>query len=145
MVRNAKGLSRGQTRIGEGRFRRVKPDMRVSLAGIEFSNPVIAASGTFGYGIEFEEIVALERLGGFVTKGISLEPMAGHPAPRLVQTAAGMLNAIGLQNVGVQEFLDKKLPALRRYPRAKVIVNVFGSTVEEYIAVIRRLNEGEGI
>jgi dihydroorotate dehydrogenase (NAD+) catalytic subunit len=119
--------------------------MRVSLAGIEFSNPVIAASGTFGYGIEFEEIVALERLGGFVTKGISLEPMAGHPAPRLVQTAAGMLNAIGLQNVGVKDFLEKKLPALKRYPRAKVIVNVFGSTIEEYIAVIQRLNEGEGI
>ncbi|HTW61955.1 MAG TPA: dihydroorotate dehydrogenase [Terracidiphilus sp.] len=119
--------------------------MKVSLAGIEFANPVIAASGTFGYGIEFEEIVALERLGGFVTKGISLEPMAGHPAPRLVQTAAGMLNAIGLQNVGVKEFLEKKLPALNRYPRAKVIVNVFGYTVDEYIGVIEQLNQGEEI
>jgi dihydroorotate dehydrogenase (NAD+) catalytic subunit len=119
--------------------------MRVSLAGIELANPVIAASGTFGYGIEFEEIVALERLGGFVTKGISLEPMAGHPAPRMVQTAAGMLNAIGLQNVGVKEFLEKKLAALQRYPKCKVFVNVFGYTVDEYIGVIEQLNQGEGL
>ena len=82
----------------------MKPDMKVSLAGMNLVNPVIAASGTFGYGIEFEEIVSLERLGGIVTKGISLEPMAGHAAPRMVQTAAGMLNAIGLQNVGVEDF-----------------------------------------
>src|SRR5208337_5158538 len=94
--------------------RQVKPDMRVTLAGLELVNPIIAASGTFGYGIEFEEIVSLERLGGFVTKGISLESMAGHPAPRIIQTAAGMLNAIGLQNVGVDEFIERKLPPLRR-------------------------------
>ncbi|MGB6723671.1 MAG: dihydroorotate dehydrogenase [Terracidiphilus sp.] len=119
--------------------------MRVSLAGIELTNPVIAASGTFGYGIEFEEIVALERLGGFVTKGISLEPMAGHGAPRLIHTAAGMLNAIGLQNVGVKAFLENKLPPLQRYPRCKVIVNVFGSTVNEYLGVIEQLNPAEGI
>jgi len=119
--------------------------MRVSLAGIEFINPVIAASGTFGYGIEFEEIVSLERIGGFVTKGISLEPMAGHAAPRLVQTAAGMLNAIGLQNVGVEAYLKKKLPPMSRYPTCKVIVNVFGYTVGEYIGVIERLNQAEGI
>ena len=80
--------------------------MRVTLAGLELANPIIAASGTFGYGIEFEEIVSLERIGGFVTKGISLEPMAGHAAPRIVQTAAGMLNAIGLQNVGAEEFVS---------------------------------------
>jgi dihydroorotate dehydrogenase (NAD+) catalytic subunit len=119
--------------------------MRVRLAGLELVNPVIAASGTFGYGIEFEEIVSLERIGGFVTKGISLEPMAGHAAPRIVQTAAGMLNAIGLQNVGVEDFLERKLPPLRRYPRCKVIVNVFGYTVGEYIGVIERLNRAEGI
>ena len=123
----------------------VKPDMRVSLAGLELVNPVIAASGTFGYGIEFEEIVSLERIGGFVTKGISLEPMAGHTAPRIIQTAAGMLNAIGLQNVGVEDFLSRKLPPLSRYPRCKVIINVFGHTVGEYIAVIERLNQAEGI
>ncbi len=123
----------------------MKPDMRVSLAGLELVNPVIAASGTFGYGIEFEEIVSLERIGGFVTKGISLEPMAGHTAPRIIQTAAGMLNAIGLQNVGVEDFLSRKLPPLSRYPRCKVIINVFGHTVGEYIAVIERLNQAEGI
>ena len=119
--------------------------MRVKFAGLELANPVIAASGTFGYGIEFEEIVSLERIGAFVTKGISLEPMKGHPSPRIVQTAAGMLNAIGLQNVGVDEFIARKLPALRKYSRAKVIVNVFGSTVGEYIAVIEKLNAAEGI
>jgi dihydroorotate dehydrogenase (NAD+) catalytic subunit len=119
--------------------------MRVSLAGQVLVNPVIAASGTFGYGIEFEEIVSLEKLGGFVTKGISLEPMPGHSAPRMVQTAAGMLNAIGLQNVGVQEFIEKKLPPMKRYPLCRVIVNVFGSTDAEYMAVIERLNEADGI
>jgi dihydroorotate dehydrogenase (NAD+) catalytic subunit len=119
--------------------------MKVVLAGLELVNPVIAASGTFGYGIEFEEIVALDEIGGFVTKGISLEPMLGHPAPRIVQTAAGMLNAIGLQNVGVEEFVTRKLPLLAPYPRCKVIVNVFGSTVGEYIGVIERLNQAAGI
>ncbi len=119
--------------------------MRVRVAGIELANPVIAASGTFGYGIEFEEIVSLERIGAFVTKGISLAPMAGNPAPRIVQAAAGMINAIGLQNIGVEDFIARKLPALRRYPRANVIVNVFGATEAEYVAVIERLNEAEGI
>jgi dihydroorotate dehydrogenase (NAD+) catalytic subunit len=119
--------------------------MKVSLAGLGLANPVIAASGTFGYGIEFEEIVALDRIGGFVTKGISLEPMTGHAPPRIIQTAAGMLNAIGLQNIGVEEFIRRKLPPLRRYPACKVIVNVFGYTVGEYIAVIERLNQAEGL
>jgi dihydroorotate dehydrogenase (NAD+) catalytic subunit len=119
--------------------------MKVQLAGLELTNPVIAASGTFGYGIEFEEIVALEQIGGFVTKGISLEPMAGNTAPRIVQTAAGMLNAIGLQNVGVDDYLKRKLPPLKRYPHCKVIVNVFGYTVGDYLAVIERLNQAQGI
>ena len=123
----------------------VKPDMKVTLAGIELANPVIAASGTFGYGIEFEEIVSLEGIGGFVTKGISLNPIAGHPPPRIIQTAAGMLNAIGLQNVGVEEYLERKLPPMRLYPRCNVIVNVFGYTVSEYTQVIERLNQAEGI
>jgi dihydroorotate dehydrogenase (NAD+) catalytic subunit len=123
----------------------MKPDMKVRLAGIELVSPVIAASGTFGYGIEFEEIVSLESIGGFVTKGISLEPMTGHAAPRIVQTAAGMLNAIGLQNVGVEDFIARKLPPLARYPRCKVIVNVFGYTVAEYLQVIERLNAAPGI
>jgi dihydroorotate dehydrogenase (NAD+) catalytic subunit len=115
------------------------------LAGIKLANPVIAASGTFGYGIEFEEMVSLERLGGFVTKGISLEPMTGHAAPRILQTAAGMMNAIGLQNVGVDAFIAEKLPALARYPACNIIVNVFGYTVGEYISVIHKLNEAEKI
>jgi dihydroorotate dehydrogenase (NAD+) catalytic subunit len=117
----------------------------VSLAGLDLVSPVIAASGTFGYGIEFEEIVSLEKIGGFVTKGISLEPIAGHAAPRIVQTAAGMLNAIGLQNMGVQEYIATKLPPMARYPKCKVIVNVFGYTVGDYIGVIERLNQAEGI
>jgi dihydroorotate dehydrogenase (NAD+) catalytic subunit len=119
--------------------------MKVKLAGLELVNPIIAASGTFGYGIEFEEIISLERIGGFVTKGISLEPMAGHPPPRIVQTAAGMINAIGLQNVGVADYVEHKLPPLRRYPLCNVIVNVFGYTVGEYIAVINQLNQAPGI
>ncbi len=119
--------------------------MKVCFAGLELVSPVIAASGTFGYGIEFEEIISLERIGGFVTKGISLEPMAGNAPPRIVQTAAGMLNAIGLQNVGVEDFIQRKLPPMRSYPRCNVIVNVFGYTVGEYIGVIERLNFAEGI
>src|SRR3954467_2365008 len=89
-------------------------DLTVKVAGIELKNPVIAASGTFGYGVEFEDVVALARLGGFVVKGLSREPMAGNPPPRLFETAAGMLNAIGLQNVGVRSFLEEKLPLLRK-------------------------------
>ena len=92
---------------------------KISKERLSYNNPVIAASGTFGYGIEFEEIVSLEGIGGFVTKGISMEPMAGHAAPRIIQTAAGMLNAIGLQNVGVEEFIARKLPPLKRYPRPR--------------------------
>jgi len=115
------------------------------LAGLELVSPIIASSGTFGYGIEYEEIVSLDKIGGVVTKGISLEPMIGNAPPRIVQTAAGMLNAIGLQNIGVEEFLAKKLPPLRRYPHCNVIVNVFGYTVGQYIAVIERLNQAEGI
>lgn len=123
----------------------MKPDMRVQFAGIQLEHPVLAASGTFGYGVEFEDIVSLEKIGGFVTKGISREPMAGNAAPRIIETAAGMMNAIGLQNIGVQAFLEKKLPALRKYPKCAVIVNVFGNQVKDYVEVIHQLNEAEGI
>jgi dihydroorotate dehydrogenase (NAD+) catalytic subunit len=119
--------------------------MRVQFAGIQLQNPVLAASGTFGYGVEFEDIVSLEKIGGFVTKGISREPMAGNQAPRIIETAAGMMNAIGLQNIGVRAFIEKKLPTLRKYPKCAVIVNVFGSTVGDYLEVIRQLNDAEGI
>ncbi|HET8638056.1 MAG TPA: dihydroorotate dehydrogenase, partial [Acidobacteriaceae bacterium] len=123
----------------------MRPEMRVRFAGIELENPVLAASGTFGYGVEFEDIVSLEKIGGFVTKGISREPMAGNQAPRIIETAAGMMNAIGLQNIGVEAFLEKKLPALRKYPKCAVIVNVFGYHVRDYVDVIERLNGAEGI
>ncbi len=123
----------------------MKPDMKVRFAGIELRNPVIAASGTFAYGIEFEDIVSLDRIGGFVTKGLSREPMAGNQAPRIIETAAGMINAIGLQNIGVKAFLETKLPALARYPSCGIIANVFGNEVDDYIAVIEALNEARGI
>ncbi len=119
-------------------------DMRVQIAGIDFPNPVLAASGTFAYGIEFEDVVDLDRIGGFVTKGISRDPLPGNPAPRLIETAAGIINAIGLQNIGMEAFISQKLPALARY-KCPVIVNVFGFQLQDYIAVIRRLNEVEGI
>src|SRR6202142_3441508 len=121
------------------------PDLAVSFAGIELKNPVIAASGTFGYGIEFEDVVHLHKLGGFVVKGLSKEPMAGNPPPRLYETAAGMLNAIGLQNIGARAFIDEKLPKLREIKNIVVIANVFGYTREDYERTIQILNEGEGI
>jgi dihydroorotate dehydrogenase (NAD+) catalytic subunit len=123
----------------------MKPNMAVSVAGIELRNPVIAASGTFGYGIEFEDIVSLDRIGGLVTKGLSREPMAGNPAPRLIETASGMLNSIGLQNIGVEAFIRDKLPQLAKYPGCAVIANVFGKQVNDYVAVIEALNQAEGI
>jgi dihydroorotate dehydrogenase (NAD+) catalytic subunit len=119
--------------------------MRVRFCGLELRNPVIAASGTFGYGIEFEEILSLDKIGGFVTKGLSREPMPGNETPRIIETAAGMINAIGLQNMGVAAFLAEKLPALRRYADTACIANVFGYTVDDYLAVIEQLNTADGI
>jgi dihydroorotate dehydrogenase (NAD+) catalytic subunit len=124
---------------------RSEPDLRVSIAGIQLKNPVIAASGTFGYGIEFEDVVHLDKLGGFVVKGLSKEGMIGNPPPRLWETAAGMLNAIGLQNIGARAFLDEKLPKLRHIKNIVVFANVFGYTREDYERTIQILNEGEGI
>lgn len=121
------------------------PDLSVSLAGIALKNPVIAASGTFGYGVEFEDVVQLDKLGGFVVKGLSKEPMAGNPPPRLYETAAGMLNAIGLQNIGARAFVEEKLPRLRQLKNIVVIANVFGYNREDYEQTIQILNEGEGI
>ena len=121
------------------------PDLRVAFAGIELKNPVIAASGTFGYGVEFEDVVHLDRLGGFVVKGLSREPLIGNPPPRLYETAAGMLNAIGLQNIGARAFVEEKLPRLRRIKDIVVIANVFGYTREDYEHTAQILNEGEGI
>jgi dihydroorotate dehydrogenase (NAD+) catalytic subunit len=121
------------------------PDMRVAVAGVEFRSPVIAASGTFGYGVEFEDIVSLDRIGGFVTKGLSREPMAGNPSPRIIETAAGMINAIGLQNMGVRAFIAEKLPKLHGLNGTVVIANVFGFTIADCIEVIQALNDAPGI
>jgi dihydroorotate dehydrogenase (NAD+) catalytic subunit len=121
------------------------PDLSVSFAGIQLKNPIIAASGTFGYGVEFEDVVHLDKLGGFVVKGLSREPMIGNPPPRLWETAAGMLNAIGLQNIGASAFLEEKLPRLRQIKNIVVFANVFGYTREDYERTIEILNDGEGI
>ena len=120
----------------------MEPDLSVELTGLRLKNPIIAAAGTFGYGVEFTEQVDLNRLGGIVTKGISLEPIAGAAPPRLCETPSGMLNAVGLQNIGVEAFIKEKLPQLRQFDTA-IIVNVFGETVEEYVAVIGRLEDAE--
>ncbi len=120
------------------------PRLQTSLCGIPLRNPVIAASGTFGYGLEFAPLVELDKLGALVTKGISRDPIAGNPAPRLFQTPGGMINSVGLQNVGVQAFVRDKLPSLRKHD-VPVIVNVFGYAVEDYLEVLRTLEEAEGI
>jgi dihydroorotate dehydrogenase (NAD+) catalytic subunit len=120
-------------------------DLSVRIAGIDLKNPIIAASGTFGYGVEFEDVVHLAKLGGFVVKGLSREPMIGNPPPRLWETAAGMLNAIGLQNIGAAAFLEEKLLHLNQIKNIVVIANVFGYTREDYERTIEILNDGEGI
>ncbi|HWG36214.1 MAG TPA: dihydroorotate dehydrogenase [Terriglobales bacterium] len=119
-------------------------DLSVDIAGVRLENPVLAASGTFGYGTEFEDIVNLRGLGGIVTKGLSRAPMAGNPSPRLCETAAGMLNSVGLQNIGAEAFVRDRLPRLRQLG-VLVIANIFGESVEDYVAVIETLNQGEGI
>jgi len=121
------------------------PDLSVNVAGVPLKNPIVAASGTFAYGVEFEDVVYLDRLGGFVVKGLSREPMIGNPPPRLWETAAGMLNAIGLQNIGARAFLEEKLPHLRELKNIVVMTNVFGYAREDYERTVEILNEGEGI
>ena len=116
----------------------------ITLCGIPLQNPVIAASGTYGYGLEFESITDLDRIGGIVVKGLSREPIRGNPPPRLWETEAGLINSIGLQNVGVRAFVDQKLPALRRY-RTAVFANVFGYAPDDYAEVIRILEDAEGL
>jgi dihydroorotate dehydrogenase (NAD+) catalytic subunit len=120
------------------------PDLSVQVGALRLRNPILAASGTFGYGLEFSHLVYLDRLGGFVTKGLSREPIEGAPAPRLCETASGMLNAVGLQNVGVRAFVAEKLPQLKKFD-IPVIANVFGYDVEDYVEVIRVLEDAEGL
>ncbi len=119
-------------------------DITTSIAGITFKNPVMVASGTFGYGEEYSDVIDAALLGAVVTKGISLVPSPGNPPPRIVETPSGMLNAIGLQNVGFDRFVGEKMPFLRQMD-VPVIVNFYGSTIEEYVELAGKLNDVEGI
>jgi dihydroorotate dehydrogenase (NAD+) catalytic subunit len=120
------------------------PALATSICGIALRNPVIAASGTFAYGVEFEKLVDLKALGGLVVKGLSREPIEGNPAPRVVETASGMINSIGLQNIGVRAFVKDKLPALARFKTA-VFANVFGYETEDYVEVASVLEDHAGV
>lgn len=117
----------------------IKPDLSVNIAGITLRNPIMTASGTFGYGEEFAEYVELEKIGALVTKGLSLKPKAGNAMPRIVETPGGMLNAIGLQNVGIDAFIEKKVPFFRSIS-TPVVVNFFGNTVDEYAELAEKLD-----
>ncbi len=119
-------------------------DLTVQIGAVRLRNPILAASGTFGYGVEFAHLVDLNRLGGIIVKGLSREPMEGAPAPRLSEAPAGMLNAVGLQNIGVRAFVAEKLPVLRKYDTA-IVANVFGYCVDDYVEVIRVLEDAEGL
>jgi len=121
-----------------------QPSLAASLAGISLRNPVLAASGAFAYGIEFEKLVDLNALGGLVVKGLSREPMEGNPPPRVYETTGGMINSIGLQNIGVRRFVAEKLPGLARLKTA-VFANIFGNRAEDYAEVARVLEGHEGL
>ena len=126
---------------------KIKPDLKTDIGGIELENPVMTASGTFGYAMEFEELVDLNRLGGIIVKGLSLEPSMGNKPPRIVETACGMLNAIGLENVGIEAFIKEKLPFLKELS-APVFTNIYGKSISDYAllaALIDELNEVAGI
>jgi len=120
------------------------PDLHVALGALRLNNPVLAAAGTFGYGVEFARAVRLERLGGLITKTLTRAPRDGNPAPRLVETASGLLNSVGLQNIGLDAFLREKLPALRRFS-VPVIVSVLGESAEELSAMVGALDAAEGV
>jgi dihydroorotate dehydrogenase (NAD+) catalytic subunit len=116
------------------------PNVSVDIGGIKLKNPVMTASGTFGYGAEFDDLIDLNRLGGIIVKGLSLEPSKGNPPPRIFETSCGMLNAIGLENVGIDAFIDKKLPYLKTI-NAPVIVNIYGKSIAEYARLAARIDE----
>jgi len=122
----------------------IRPNMSVEIAGIRMRNPVMTASGTFGYGEEFAEYMDLESIGAMITKGLSLKPKAGNNTPRIVETPGGMLNAIGLQNVGIEAFIAKKLPFLRKVD-TPVIANLYGNSLEEYGELAARIDGIEEI
>ena len=123
---------------------RIVPDLAVSIAGLRLQTPIMSASGTFGYGREYEPFVDLSRIGAVVVKGISLKPRPGNPPPRIVETACGMLNAIGLENIGIARFISDKMPYLRQ-TGCCVIVNVLGDSIKEYCSLAEQLNEVEGV
>ncbi|MGE3706724.1 MAG: tRNA-dihydrouridine synthase, partial [Vicinamibacterales bacterium] len=120
------------------------PDLSVRIGSLTLKNPLMAASGCFGYGVEYADLVDLSQLGAVVSKGLFLEAREGHPAPRIVETPAGMLNAIGLQGIGARRFVEEKLPELRRRG-ATVFVNVCGTTIQEYAEVSRIVSDAEGV
>ena len=122
----------------------MKLKMGVDIGGLTLKNPVMTASGTFGYGEEYSDYLDLNRLGAIIVKGLSLEPRDGNQPPRIIETASGMLNAVGLQNVGVKAFIDDKLPCLRGIDSA-IIANIFGETIEDYVKVAEILNDAEGV
>jgi len=138
------GMRNKKSEIQNPKSKIVHPNLSVDFAGIKLKNPVLTASGTFGYGEEYADFVDLNRLGGVIVKGISWKPIAGNPPPRIWETPSGMLNAIGLENPGVEVFLREKLPFLRQYDTA-VIVNIFGCSVDDYLAVAERLDGAEGV
>jgi len=119
-------------------------DLTVNLGKLKLKNPVMTASGTFGYGKEYSEFIDLNKLGAIVVKGLSLQPKEGNPPPRIVETPAGMLNAIGLQNIGIDNFIKKELPFLKQF-HVPVIVNFFGDSISEYVKAAEKLNEAKGI
>ena len=121
-----------------------KIDLSTSLGSLKLANPVIAASGTFGYGIEFSQFVDLNKLGGFCTKGLSMKPRTGNPVPRMIEASSGMLNAIGLENIGLSKFLMEKLPDLEKY-QSRLIVNFFGDTTTEYVEMASALSDVERV
>jgi len=122
----------------------VDKPLGVDIGGVRLKNPVMTASGTFGYGIEFAELVDLRRLGGLIVKGLSLQPCPGNPPPRIIETPCGMLNAIGLENIGIEAFIDEKLPLLKPFS-IPVFVNIYGTTLSEYAQMAERINAVEGI
>ncbi len=122
----------------------IKPDLTTDIGGLVLQNPVMAASGTFGYGREFSDLLDLNRLGGIVVKGLSLQPAKGNPPPRIVETPCGMLNAIGLENVGVDAFIKYKMPFLRSVT-APVLANIYGVDIDAYAQLAERLNDIEGV
>ncbi|MDI6703140.1 MAG: dihydroorotate dehydrogenase [bacterium] len=122
----------------------ITPKLTVNISGIKMRNPVMVASGTFGYGEGYENLVPLDKLGAIVTKGITMDERSGNPSPRICETPSGMLNAIGLQNVGLKNFINERLPYLRQFD-VPVIVNICGESVDEYVELSKRLSEVSGI